>query len=437
MPNVNEGDLINRALELLRRYPLCPSCLGRMFSSYLKGFTNYERGTSILTLLLMSLQEKIKNNDEEAKATLEKIKNVFPEIYKQSLDSLGVKWEGTSKCFVCGNLLSHLEELAVKGARVLWELKAESFVVGVSNDEEYVSREDEIWRAFSISDAESIRNELKREIGKRIQSISGIPVDFSNPGVILVVNLKEKTIDYVSSPILIKGVYLKLGRNISQSIWITPKKIKLVPLSVEEAANSCLDYLMASKVVIHAAGREDVDVRMLGSGRLLVLEIKRPQRRNIMISSLEHCLNTRSEWVKFRLEKKISREEARRIKLSDKIHRKIYRALIHSESGFSDEDAGLLEKKFNNVTVRQRTPTRVLRRRADIVRSKKVFWVKARVLGGKWMEVFIATEGGLYVKELVTGDNKRTTPSFSEAIAKPLLVAELDVVQIIDYPNMV
>ncbi|MCC6052075.1 MAG: hypothetical protein LM585_02415, partial [Fervidicoccaceae archaeon] len=120
-----------------------------------------------------------------------------------------------------------------------------------------------------------------------------------------------------------------------------------------------------------------------------------------------------------------------------KIHKKIYRSLIYSESRFSDEDASLLEKKFNNVTVRQRTPTRVLRRRADIVRSKKVFWVKARVLGGKWMEAFIATEGGLYVKELVTGDNERTTPSFSEAIAKPLLVAELDVVQIIDYPNMV
>ena len=430
-------NLIDKALEILKRYPLCPSCLGRIFSSYLKGFTNYDRGISILTVLLMNLQERVKNNDNEAKATLEKIKNVFPEIYKQSIENIGMKWEGTNKCFICENLLSQLNELVLRGVRILWELKAESFVVGVTNDEEYVSREDEIWRVFSISDAESIRNELKREIGKKIQSISGVPVDFSNPGVMLIVNLKEKTIDYVSNPILVRGVYIKLGRNISQSIWITPKKIKLVPLSVEEAANNCLDYLMANKVIIHAAGREDVDVRMLGNGRPVALEIKHPKRRNIKIDSLEHCLNKRNEWVKFKLSEKISREEARRIKLSDKLHRKMYRALIYSDTDFSINDLNLLERRLNNITIKQRTPTRVLRRRADITRSRKVFWVKTRLLGRKWLEAFIETEGGLYIKELITGDNGRTTPSFSEILNKPLIVAELDVIHIMNLPDMV
>ncbi|HJK19212.1 MAG TPA: tRNA pseudouridine(54/55) synthase Pus10, partial [Methanocorpusculum sp.] len=39
-------------------------------------------------------------------------------------------------------------------------------------------------------------------------------------------------------------------------------------------------------------------------------------------------------------------------------------------------------------------------------------------------------EGGLYIKELVSGDGGRTTPSLAEILAVPAKVVALDVVQV-------
>ncbi|HIP57312.1 MAG TPA: tRNA pseudouridine(54/55) synthase Pus10, partial [Ignisphaera aggregans] len=45
-------------------------------------------------------------------------------------------------------------------------------------------------------------------------------------------------------------------------------------------------------------------------------------------------------------------------------------------------------------------------------------------------EALIKCEGGLYVKELVSGDQGRTTPSFSEVLGTEALCVELDVVYV-------
>ncbi|MEJ2296729.1 MAG: tRNA pseudouridine(54/55) synthase Pus10, partial [Candidatus Lokiarchaeota archaeon] len=45
-------------------------------------------------------------------------------------------------------------------------------------------------------------------------------------------------------------------------------------------------------------------------------------------------------------------------------------------------------------------------------------------------EFTIETQGGVYIKELITGDDGRTKPSFSEIFNNPLLCEELDVLKI-------
>jgi tRNA pseudouridine synthase 10 len=44
--------------------------------------------------------------------------------------------------------------------------------------------------------------------------------------------------------------------------------------------------------------------------------------------------------------------------------------------------------------------------------------------------IFIKCEGGLYVKELITGDEGRTKPNLSELIGIPVQVVELDVLEV-------
>ena len=42
----------------------------------------------------------------------------------------------------------------------------------------------------------------------------------------------------------------------------------------------------------------------------------------------------------------------------------------------------------------------------------------------------IETHGGLYIKELISGDNGRTRPSLTEILQRPARVSRLDVVQV-------
>jgi len=80
--------------------------------------------------------------------------------------------------------------------------------------------------------------------------------------------------------------------------------------------------------------------------------------------------------------------------------------------------------------IKQRTPTRVLHRRADKVRTKKVYDLEAKKVSEDEIELTIRGQGGLYIKELITGDEGRTTPSVAEVLGKDLTVLELTVLDV-------
>jgi len=44
-------NIVNKAESILIEYPLCNSCLGRMFAKYGIGLSNYDRGFTLKTLL--------------------------------------------------------------------------------------------------------------------------------------------------------------------------------------------------------------------------------------------------------------------------------------------------------------------------------------------------------------------------------------------------
>ena len=78
----------------------------------------------------------------------------------------------------------------------------------------------------------------------------------------------------------------------------------------------------------------------------------------------------------------------------------------------------------------QKTPMRVVHRRADKFRKRKVEGMSWKILGSKRLQLRIRAESGLYIKELINGDNGRTNPSVSELIENPAKKIVLDVVKI-------
>jgi tRNA pseudouridine synthase 10 len=74
---------------------------------------------------------------------------------------------------------------------------------------------------------------------------------------------------------------------------------------------------------------------------------------------------------------------------------------------------------------------RVLHRRADLTREKYIYKVKVKKVSPKKAEMEIRCQGGLYVKELVSGDEGRTAPSVSELLGNKAKPIKLDVLSVI------
>jgi tRNA pseudouridine synthase 10 len=170
---------------------------------------------------------------------------------------------------------------------------------------------------------------------------------------------------------------------------------------------------------------------MLGSGRPFVIEVTRPRKRFLDLEKLEEEVNGvgrgKVEVSDLRFGDK---NVVRKLKRGESTQKE-YRVLIEFDNKVSAKDLQLLEEKLRNAMIKQRTPVRVLHRRADMTREKYIYKVNVKKLSLKKAEMKIRCQGGLYVKELVTGDEGRTVPSVSEILNNKAKPMKLDVLSVI------
>jgi tRNA pseudouridine synthase 10 len=183
----------------------------------------------------------------------------------------------------------------------------------------------------------------------------------------------------------------------------------------------------AGNAVLHGAGREDIDARMIGTGRPFIMELVAPKIRSAGLKDLEQAINAAAEGrVSVELSRRADRAEVESIK-SAKEHKK-YRILVEVDGLLSTDEFQNALSALSGATIRQRTPERVAHRRADKIRERTVIGIDlAGVEDGKYV-VEVIGESGLYIKELISGDGGRTTPSLTEILKKPARVTSLDVV---------
>lgn len=245
------------------------------------------------------------------------------------------------------------------------------------------------------------------------------------------------------NPLYIYGRYRKLVRNIPQSKWICKKcqgkgcercnwTGKMYPESVAEIISvPVLEMTKGETTAFHAAGREDVDARMLGLGRPFIIEVKKPKKRLINLKELELRINNFGSGKVEVLNLSFAlREDVERVKRGEETE-KVYRVLVKLESEVSDEDLENLERILTGCKISQRTPTRVLHRRANLTREKYIYETKVKKLTPKMVEMQIRCQGGLYIKELITSDMGRTKPSVSELLKTRAVPIALDVLDVI------
>ncbi|MBY9018458.1 MAG: tRNA pseudouridine(54/55) synthase Pus10, partial [Candidatus Lokiarchaeota archaeon] len=428
----------------------------RMFSLYATNTTNLERGNSILLALTMQLHEiylsiNEKNDDtvNQLRILAEKAKYV-PAMKVMEKEGLSFDNEITEpSCYLCDNIFSDLTKYTIEAIRKLENLDYESFLVGTNLNGKIINKEDEFKVRFKILGAESFKSHFNREVGKLLSTQIKKSTDFANPDITIIFSLSfdSFSINFVIRSLFIYGRYNKLIRGIPQTHWDCRRckgmgcvncnyTGKQHQTSVEELIIP--EFIKVSKSTgakFHGAGREDIDVRMLGKGRPFILELQNPVLRLLNLENLEKRVNKiTKKKVKIRDLKFSNKNKVISIKNNAENTKKLYKALVQSEKRITksqfNEFLILLENQLVGKKLSQRTPERVSHRRADKVRQKYIYELNGRFLKSNLFEFTVKTQGGTYIKELINGDKGRTTKSFTELFGAPLICKELDVLHI-------
>jgi tRNA pseudouridine synthase 10 len=440
-------DTLEKALTMLSKHPLCDNCLGRQFALLGYNIENKDRGRALkLSLTLQASELNSAKSAEGVKRLKVLAVNGFSREAQDTLRHLKKrvpKQDPSKTCFLCEGKFQLLDGLIQKALDVVASYEFSTFLVGVELPVAVEEREDEFKATFNVSYGENIRHEFGRLLGKRIAEETGKEAEYLKPDIAIICNPFTDEVRLQVNPLFVSGRYRKLVRDIPQSKWFCSScrgrgcekcggTGKMYPESVEELASKpLLEAAEGEKTSFHASGREDIDARMLGTGRPFVIEVSKPKKRFLDLNTIEAAVNAgavgKVEVSGLRFS---SKELVRRLKRGESAQKE-YRVLIDFEKDVSDEGLSLLEERLSGALIKQQTPLRVLHRRADLVREKYIYEVKVKKVSLKRAEMKIRCQGGLYVKELVSGDEGRTLPNVSELLenrAKPL---KLDVLNVI------
>lgn len=373
---------------------LCDHCLGRIYASLGHGLTNEERGKAIRVWFCMV------NN---------------------------LNYEKVNECAVCKNLFKNMDKFVSIVINTVKDYEFNTFLLGCKVDPEIENLDKKLNEKYG-NNGEDIKNEIDREVGKRVSEILKKDVSFTEPDISVILDTQYEFAEVLPKPIFIYGRYIKLERGIPQTRWIHDGNEK----SVEEyIGDIAIKYFDGKNYFLHGSGREDVDVLMLGNGRPFILEISQPRKRFIDLKRLEEEINKYAEnKIKVLGLRYSNRKEVKKIKEST--GKKIYRLTIELENDMDENEIKEKLKILEGKVIYQRTPLRVMYKRADKVREKRIYSINLISKEGKKLELEILAEQGTYIKELAHGDEGRTKPSISEILNQKIKIEKLDVVKILD-----
>ncbi|KAI7872191.1 hypothetical protein BDF14DRAFT_1717558 [Spinellus fusiger] len=259
-----------------------------------------------------------------------------------------------------------------------------------------------------------------------------------------------KNIAMVHEPTIVGvGRYLKMSREYSQTPWIIGGK-RLADLSVSETIEEKIkEYHRCTSCKFVSAGREDANVRMLGTGRPFYLELINPHKPTLSqeeYTAMEEEINqlpTKAD-IQVRHLTRIRPADVNIIKQGEEFKRKTYRALVWFTEPVTDE----IITKVNTAgafpfIIYQNTPLRVFQRRSAAVREKEIRACHLDKFPGedpahsRFGILTLTTQAGTYIKEFVHGDLGRTLPNLSSlagVVGADLL--ELDVMNVdLEWPQ--
>jgi tRNA pseudouridine synthase 10 len=346
-------------------------------------------------------------------------------------------------CFACEGICGDFEALERVARAALDGYEFKTMLVGTTVDPVLAAREAKIAEEVGLSAFHPLKQDVNREVGRILEASLARAVDHADPDIAIHLDARFNTASLQVKSAYFRGRYRKLTRGIPQTRW--PCRScrgrgcarcggtgKMYPTSVEEiVARPLMRILAGTDHALHGAGREDVDALMLGRGRPFIVEIREPKRRTLDFAEAARAIADEAKG-QVEVEGLTPCAKAEVAALKDADWQKTYRVLVALEKDINDDQINRVCAELSGCLIDQQTPTRVAHRRADKVRKRRATSVRVLSKQGPSVELEITGESGLYVKELIHGDEGRTIPNFAKLVGVACTVSELDVLEIHD-----
>lgn len=237
--------------------------------------------------------------------------------------------------------------------------------------------------------------------------------------------------------VFVAGRYNKFCRSLPQTPWVIDGERRMESSVEELIAAPVLSSFRSDGFNFSSSGREDVDVRTLGNGRPFAMELLNPHRSRLSraeMKQLQETINKSSDKIRVRDLQIVTREAMSRMKEGEEEKTKSYTALIWTLKPIQREDITFIDD-IKDLTLDQKTPLRVLHRRALAVRQRVIHSMNTRFLDSHHFYLGLKTQAGTYIKEFVHGDFGRTKPNLCELLRTDTDILELDVESVdVDWP---
>ena len=441
-----QSKVLDTAVSMLEQYTICDRCLGRQFAWLSTNTSNRERGHSLKLTLSMIADDELKSEDPEQGKTIIGLLAGHG-LFKPAqtiAEKNSIEYEKGVDCHLCSisgqSIFDKIGAAAKKAAELVKDIEFDCFLVGTIPVPLLDDRQDDLRARYSLLHAEALKSDFSRELGKHLHEKLKKEVEFDRPHLVFLYDMVNDEVRLQINPVFIYGRYQKLVRGIPQSRWDC-KECKgkgcekcngtgrRYPDSISEyVGNVAQRLLKGSRFKFHAAGREDVDVLMLGQGRPFVVEVSEPRIRTPDLALLMKTINKESKKrIKVQDLKMTNREHSQKLKEDASTNVKEYLAIIQTDGPVRKTELRRVESELSGIAIEQRTPTRVSHRRSDLVRKKLIHEIQLKKLKDDSIEAFFKVQGGTYVKELISGDDGRTDPSIASKLGLTCVCKKLDV----------
>ncbi len=366
--------IIPIANQILKKYPLCDNCLGRLFSKTLRLSSNKLLG------------KKLNQNS-------------------------------TKKCHICKNLFENLNYFLKLMLDTSSNYSFDTFSVGVMIKPSIVDRDDLIRSQYKLKGIDSIKTDVARELAKSFSRKTKKNIDTQNPNVTFTVNLKDDSINLHSKSITFSGRYVKTMRGIPQKQKscenCSGKGCRMCDfhgISEFESIEGQISKFLFEKIGGTTAkftwiGGEDKSSLVLGTGRPFFVKLQNPLKRTLKLTSFK------SDSLKISNLKLVHESPKNPLKFNSLIQLKI--------STSSDVDSKSLKK----LKILEKQPV-VVYDKSGKRSEKKIFFIKYKKNSKNTFTLTLKTQGGLPVRRFIDGDD--VTPGISQILDNTCKCNEFD-----------